>query len=235
MILFELLSTGEKIRLNTFSKHDENLMEIMLPDNSVLEGKDLSKGFKITYMGNIIDCSNFTTRYDILSNTYKQAFFSNDGSTETPDNKIKYIVKKLKPVQPSEDEIQEAKDFAISRSKASLQKFLSIPFVSYAHNNTKGYYTVTLEKQNLMMNKYLNYTIQKQTNKEATVYWNEKDEPCTEWTGEEFERFVKEVTEYIEPAINYQQNLEKTIRSYTTLEEIESVNIDYNQFLVKEE
>lgn len=233
MIIFELISTDETFRLNSYNRHGEHLIEIMLPDNKVLDGKDLSKGFRINIMGNIIDCSKFTTRYDIISDTYKQAFFSDDESTETEDNKIPYLVKRYTPQQSDED-VEEVRDLAISNSKASLQRVLDTPFVSYAHNNTKGYYTITLEKQNLMMARLATYNIEKQLNTNAIIKWNETNKSCEIWTEEEFLKFIMEVKNHVDPIISYQQSLEERIRNCKTVEEIENIKFEFNKFVDKE-
>lgn len=235
MIIFELISTDETFRLNSYNRHGEHLIEIMLPDNKVLEGKDLSKGFRINIMGNIIDCSKFTTRYDIISDTYKQAFFSDDDSTETEDNKIPYVVKRYKPRQPDQEEIEETRALLINNSKASLQRVLEKPFVSYSHSNTKGYYTVTLEKQNLMMARLLTYNMEKQINPNAIIKWNETNKSCEIWTEEEFLKFIMEVKNHVDPIISYQQSLEERIRACKTMEELESIEFEFSKFTINEE
>lgn len=234
MMQLQFNGDNDMIRLKAYFKRGDNVIEVLLPDNKVFESKDISKGFKIYIFGKEIDCSDYTTRYDIISDTKKQAFFSNDGSVETEDNTVSVIWERTGPIIISKEEIEETKESMIMRSKSALEIFLKRPLISYAYNNTKGYYTVTMEKQNLMMARLMTYNLEKLVNPNAAIKWNEKDKGCEVWSEEDFMKLIADVKNYVDAVVSYQQALEVQIRNCSTMEELESIEINYEQFAIND-
>lgn len=194
-----------------------------------LQGDSLPEndsGFIIIHNDNEIeDFSKHTTKYNVLTDIPNGIMYSDNGTVETDDNMI--VIPSI-----SETEIlAEAKKDRVEESKKMLENFFTNhPLISSCHNNTPAYYTVTLDKQQQMANQYMTYQMEKALNPDAVITWNESGEECEPWTEEEFIQLVLEAKAYVYPAVSYQQSTEKAIINCQTLEELENVVIDYEQF-----
>ena len=93
---------------------------------------------------------------------------------------------------------------------------------------TEGVYSVTSEKQSLMMSQYMTYQIEKNINPDAKLTWNETGKSCTEWADGEFLQLVLEIKTYVYPLVSYQQQLEEQIMNCTNQEELDGIIINYN-------
>lgn len=178
----------------------------------------------------LADFSNYTTRYNI-TNIGNAVMYSCDGSVETEDNKLEVYYEDLSLEQIRESMLENLKDEKIADSKLQLSKFLeNNPLVSSCHGNKKCSYSVTQEKQSLMMSQYVTYQIEKQMNPNTVLTWNESGEEREIWSEEEFLQLLLEVKHYIYPIVSYQQSLEKMINSCETIEDFDNIVINYEQF-----
>lgn len=126
------------------------------------------------------------------------------------------------------DELQNIKDYKISDSKYFLSEYLkNHPLISSCHGDTKAKYNATLEKQNLMVNRYMTYTFEKNIGLNPTLRWNAAGEELEEWTEEEFVQLILEIKNYVEPLVLKQQEYEKQIKKCRTIEELDGMNINY--------
>lgn len=137
---------------------------------------------------------------------------------------------------PTEEELAELfkqkKIEKISFSKSELAKFLEThPITSTAHNNEEGIYSVTSEKQTLMMSQYMTYQIEKSVNPDAELTWNETGKSCEIWTEEEFLQLILEIKAYVYPLVSYQQSIEEQINICETEEALNNIVIDYYSVL----
>lgn len=169
------------------------------------------------------DFSEYTTKYNVLTEIENGIMLSKDGSIETEYNRVR--------VTTAEDEaviLAQMKQDKIAESKTELAVYLAEhPMQSYCHGGIIGNYNVTTEKQSLMMSQYMTYQIEKAINLDAKLTWNETGEACEEWTEEEFLQLIMEVKRYVYPIVSHQQTLEKQIVACTTAEELEAIMIDY--------
>ncbi len=125
----------------------------------------------------------------------------------------------------------EKKEKIIS-SKNELKSFLeNNPLISNCHNNKIGTYSVTEEKQTLMVSQYMSYQIEKMTNPEAKLTWNETGKSCEEWTEEEFITLILQIKKYVYPLVSYQQSLEEQINNCMSKNELENIIIDYSSVI----
>ena len=116
----------------------------------------------------------------------------------------------------------------ILESKVKLAEYLtSHPLTSDVHGGRIGVYSVTEEKQTLMMSQYISYQAEKMLNPNAVLTWNETGKACEPWTEEEFVQLVSEIRNYVYPRVSHQQTLEEEISAATTLDEVEAVVIQY--------
>ena len=137
---------------------------------------------------------------------------------------------------PTEEELkarfEENKLNKISESKVLLANYLERhPLVSNCHNNTEATYTVTSEKQALMANNYLTYTIAKESGVESPLLtWNAAGCECEVWTEEEYITLVLQIAEYVKPLVSLQQSYEVQINACETQEELDSISIVYDVY-----
>lgn len=117
----------------------------------------------------------------------------------------------------------------IALSKTLLAEYLeNNPLHSIAHGGVEGIYSVTGEKQNLMMTNYATYQIEKTVDPNTKLKWNETGKSCIEWTEQEFLQLVLEIKAYVSPLVSYQQQLEEQIMNCTNQEELDGIIINYN-------
>lgn len=214
---------------------NKHVIVIKFSDN-IPSTDELVSGFKILNENNNYiqaDYSNFTTIYRTYDEDPKRIEFSDDGSV--------YIAPQHKPelelYEPTPEELerifQQNKTDKISLSKSMLAEFLeNNPIHSSAHNGIDGIYSVTNEKQTLMMSQYITYQIEKGVNPNAKLTWNETGKSCEEWTEEEFLQLILEVKTYVYPFVSYQQRIEEEITRCTVQEELDEIIIDYYSIIV---
>ena len=234
--IIKFLNADEKIeaKLKILNK---NLVEFTFYNNKLTNDIILS-GFEVLNEHDFRNQSGedyygFTTLYrKIDENTF---ILSNDESVYIePEVIIPYIK------EPTEKELQEIFESnrinKIEESKNLLAKYLeSHPLISNCHNNIEAQYSVTAEKQSLMANNYLTYTIAKQSGLDATLTWNATGQECEIWTEEEFVTLVLQISEYVKPLVMLQQGYEVQIRNCETQEELDAIEIVYNACEVTKE
>lgn len=187
--------------------------------------------FRPEQKNDIWNYSDFTTVYRILEDGVQ---FSNDESVYTepePTPEIPSIP--FEPYEPTPEELeilfQKNKINKITKSKTMLAEYLgNNPLHSSAHGGVEGVYSVTSEKQSLMMSQYMTYQIAKSVDTDAKLTWNETGKSCTEWTEEEFLQLILEIKAYVYPLVFHQQQLEEQIMNCTNQEELNEIVINYN-------
>lgn len=177
------------------------------------------------------DYSDFTTVYRTLDNG---AQFSNDESVYTESDVTPEIPNiSFESYDPTPEELESMfyknKVNKIALSKTLLAEYLeNNPLHSTAHGGVEGIYSVTGEKQNLMMANYATYQIEKTVDPNTKLKWNETGKSCIEWTEQEFLQLVLEIKAYVSPLVSYQQQLEEQIMNCTNQEELDGIIINYN-------
>lgn len=132
-------------------------------------------------------------------------------------------------VEYTKEEVEERKQYYIDVSKSKLSEYLeSNPLLSSCHNNTEAFYSITKEKQNLLLQNYSSYTIKKQNGLEAVLTWNATGEVCEEWTENELLQLIAEMDAVVKPLITQQQKYEKDIVICEDLSVIEKMDFDYS-------
>ena len=206
-----------------FKKVSSNIVQIIGEVPAKTHGFTISR----TDKNDNWDYSDYTTIYRKEEGCI---LFSNDGSVYVEPEPIP----EPEPYIPTEEELQaifeQNKKAKIELSKMLLEEHLKEnPLISTAHGEKKGTYTVTQEKQNLLMSNYLTYQIEKQVNPEAVLTWNETGEECEVWTEAEFLQLILEIKHYVYPLVSYQQAKEKQIRLCSTEEELADIIVDYRE------
>lgn len=117
----------------------------------------------------------------------------------------------------------------IANSKIALNNYLeNNPILSSCHNGVLTKYSVSLDKQTLLTNNYLTYTIAKNAGVDAKLTWNAMGQECDEWAEEEYLQLILEIRDYVKPLVSKQQSYEVQIKACTTQEELDAIFIDYD-------
>ncbi len=125
-------------------------------------------------------------------------------------------------------DLEESKNKRIVESKYLLEKWLeSNPLFSIVHNPNGEYYTVTQEKQTQLTQMITLASLAAQTSQSFIPTWNSTSNVCEEWTINELTVLTFQITQYVLPRVKKQQSYEVQIRECQTIEEVESIEIDY--------
>lgn len=181
------------------------------------ENTAISKG--INYIENISDIE-----IEITEEQYNQI-------TEFPlqltiqDGQVVGWEKTIIEYAPAElqKQLEQTKIEKTTQSKQQLAEFLETHTLLY--NNE--YYSVTQEKQALLTSAISAYQLKVQAGIPATLKWNTTGDVCREFTIEEITGLVIAITDYVQPKVERQQALEVQIKNCTTIEELDSIIIDY--------
>lgn len=183
------------------------------------------KGFMLTRDGydDNWDYSKYTTIYREMDG---EILYSSDGSIYVPPAPTP------EPEPPSEEELQAAFDLAkksrIGESKLLLKDYLeNNPIKSTCHGGKTGTYSITEEKQTLMMSQYMTYQIEKVVNSSAILTWNETGQPCEVWTEQEFLQLILEIKAAVYPLVSKQQEYEVLIAACETSNDLDNIVIEY--------
>lgn len=130
---------------------------------------------------------------------------------------------------------EQLKNDKILQSKINLSNYLeNNPLFSRCKYADGRYYNVTLEKQNLLLANISTYTMSLQAGIQCPLTWNDTGNECELWTFEELFRLSLEIREYIHPLTSMQQHMESKIKSCITMEELNNVNIEFNEETINE-
>lgn len=201
-----------------------NVVRIITDAEPVLTGFRHFLDADCVYPHDSGEYESYTTLYRQGDGWYE---LSNDGSVYEEVAPVQ-----PEPYEPTEEELQAIfernKENKINESKTLLAEYLEAnPISSTAHGGIEGLYSVTTEKQTLMMSQYMTYQIEKQVNPDAQLTWNETGKSCEVWTEEEFLRLILEIKAYVYPKVSYQQTIEEQINACTTEEELAAIVINY--------
>lgn len=132
----------------------------------------------------------------------------------------------IPPEIPQEDEeisLTELQENQIKLSKSNLSAYLGDnPLFSTIKYEEGRYYSVTKEKQNLLLQELFKHFL----DPKATLYWNSTGESYEEWTFEELKSLKMEIENYVRPLVEMQQELEKEIRNSTSNIDILNIELD---------
>ncbi len=125
-----------------------------------------------------------------------------------------------------EVELAEAKAARIQQSKADLEAYLEAHPITWTDGNQ---YSITREKQQQLTSKILSATLAHQTSTPYELTWNATGAECTPWTLEELAALAFAIDGRVTALVSYQQAKEVAMREAATLEELEGVNVDYDE------
>lgn len=138
------------------------------------------------------------------------------------------IVTELTPgtlPEPEPVPLDEIKAARIAQSKMDLAAWLEGNPLLWADGKR---YSVTQEKQSLLMGNIAAYQIEAQLNPEAIVTWNASGEACVPWDINALCTLAVDIKNYVKPRVSYQQAKEVAVTACETAEAVDSIVIDYD-------
>lgn len=130
---------------------------------------------------------------------------------------------------PSEEQsLEPIKNNKISESKTALSAYLASHPLQWSDGK---YYSVTSEKQALLTSNLALYQISASAGQPFKLTWNSTGDECVEWAYEELAALALAIGTYVKPFVSRQQELELAIKSCTTMEELDAIEINYDPVL----
>ena len=173
--------------------------------------------------GNIVS-SYYIIRKNIIS------------ETAIDENGEEYIVEKVEDIveygeivlNPDyvSSELNTYRDEAIKRSKVMLAQWLEDNPLLYSDGK---YYSVTEEKQSLLNSNLASYERATQAGIEYDLKWNSTGQPCISWSYTDLLTLSLNIAAYVAPKVSMQQSYEIRIKNCSSIEEIDSIVIDYDR------
>ena len=152
------------------------------------------------------------------------------------ENDEEYIVERIEDVVeygeiiPNPDyvssELSIYCDEAIKRSKDMLAQWLEDNPLLYSDGK---YYSVTEEKQSLLNSNLASYERATQAGIVYLLKWNSTGAECEPWNYTDLLALSLSIAAYVAPKVSMQQSYEIQIKSCSSIEEIDSIVIDYDR------
>lgn len=121
-------------------------------------------------------------------------------------------------------DLDEVKAASVANSKEALAEYLAAHPLTWTDGKR---YSVTEEKQSLLMGNLAAYQLEAQGNPAAEITWNATGEPCTGWEFADLCALAVAIKAYVKPLVAYQQEKEMEIMACETAEAVEAVTLDY--------
>ena len=125
----------------------------------------------------------------------------------------------------TEEQINEYKNKRIIESKTKLAEWLATHPMLFTDGK---YYSVTEEKQALLNGNLASYERATELGVEYPLKWNATGSECESWNYNDLLLLSLSIAAYVAPKVAIQQSIEIAIKDCDTIEEIESIIIDYD-------
>lgn len=136
------------------------------------------------------------------------------------------ILSNIVPVGPILPVLKDVQESKIALSKKMLAEHLEEHPLIYTDGKS---YSVTAEKQSLLTGNLSAYSIATQLGVTPNpLMWNTTGSECTEWTFADLGALALAIQAYVKPFVSYQQSKEVEIKACTTVDEVETVVINYD-------
>ena len=173
--------------------------------------------------GNVVS-SCYIIRKNIISET-----ITNEKGEEYIVEKVEDIVEYGEIVLNLDyvsSELNTYRDEAIKRSKVMLAQWLEDNPLLYSDGK---YYSVTEEKQSLLNSNLASYERATQAGIEYPLKWNSTGAECESWNYTDLLALSLNIASYVAPKVSMQQSYEIRIKNCSSIEEIDSIVIDYDR------
>ena len=118
--------------------------------------------------------------------------------------------------------LEKLKESAIKQTKSWVSEQCENPI---EHNGK--YYSVTLEKQQLLSMKLEKYITNHFANKSYILEWNDTGESSVEWEFEDLLELSNKIDAHVRLIVSKQQAAEKAIRQAAAINEVEEILEDF--------
>ena len=173
--------------------------------------------------GNVI-----SSYYIIRKNIISETIIDENGEeyiVERVENSVEYG-----EIIPNPDyvssELSTYRDEAIKRSKVMLAQWLEDNPLLYSDGK---YYSVTEEKQSLLNSNLASYERATQAGIDYPLKWNSTGAECEPWSYTDLLALSLNIAGYVAPKVSMQQSYEIRIKNCSSIEEIDSIVIDYDR------
>lgn len=130
------------------------------------------------------------------------------------------------PVVPAPKNLDEAKALKVTESKVKLAEWLENNPMLYTDGK---YYSATEEKQSLLNNNLTSYERAVEAGIPYPLKWNATGEECVEWEYEALVVLSLAIAGYVAPKVAMQQAVEVQINNCATMEELDSIVVNYDE------
>lgn len=128
-------------------------------------------------------------------------------------------------------DLDTCKEYKQNENNLALESFLSERTVEF---NGKQY-GVSYADQNEMMSNLMQYQLSCQVNVETAVLeWHAKKEKCEPFTLEDFTALALLIKEFVYPYVAHCQDIKELIYACTTKEELQDIQINYEDYAVNQ-
>ena len=124
----------------------------------------------------------------------------------------------------------EYKKQKVIESKEMLADYLlKHPIKSSCHGNKEALYSITEEKQSLMVRALLMYQSKVEAGIDAELRWNSTGNECEVWTIDEFKQLMLEIDAVVSPLVSAQQKYEKDVMECTTKDDVDNIELEFGK------
>lgn len=120
---------------------------------------------------------------------------------------------------------EEYKSDRIAQSKAGLAAYLEAHPIQWTDGE---YYSITAEKQAQLTSKIMAATMAQTLSQPYTLTWNSTGEVCKEWALQDLSALAFAIDARVTALVSYQQKQEVAMRNAVTLEELDTIEVDYD-------
>ena len=122
-------------------------------------------------------------------------------------------------------ELAAAKVERIAESKADLAAYLAAHPLQWTDGE---YYAITAEKQQQLTSKIMSATMAQTMSADYHLTWNSTGEVCKEWPLADLTALAFAIDARVTALVTYQQTQEVAMRSASTMEELDAIEVDYD-------
>lgn len=129
------------------------------------------------------------------------------------------------PVDPPPPDLEPLKADRIAKSKSDLAAYLESHPLLWTDGN---YYSITEEKQRQLTSKLAVAQAKATLGVPYVLKWNTTEEVCVPWELSDLYSLAFAIDERVTALVSYQQTQEVAMRDATTLDELNTIEVDYD-------
>lgn len=122
------------------------------------------------------------------------------------------------------DGLSTAKNAKIQQSKDALAKYLAENPLQWTDGE---HYSITSDKQQQLASKIMAATMAQTLSTDYILTWNSTGEVCKEWTLQDLSALAFAIDARVTKLVGYQQAQEVAMRNAETLDELNTIEVDY--------